>query len=125
VNSSVIDNKKATMGEAEIIYNEEFPYGEEVEEQYDEIEEILDDQPMRIIDNVFIGSIDAALNTSALKQHNIGFRLALFDQSEIIKYQTLEQDTHAELQIIELEDSLEEKLLLKLPKILNAIREMT
>ncbi|KAL4118312.1 hypothetical protein KRP22_012780 [Phytophthora ramorum] len=104
------------------------------EEEYEEVEveEMTDDEPMHITGRLFLGSIDAARNISALKRLRIGAALALLGKGEegaaVPSHTSTVAEVYAELQIarkiVEIEDSKDGDLLRRLPRILAALKKL-
>lgn len=113
----------------------------DVDEEYEEyeVEEMADDVPMHITGRLFLGSIDAAHNGSALSKARIAFTLALLgagDHGDGIAavfspagaHNTAQQQHSAseEAAVIKrtefaIEDALDESLFRKLPVILTTL----
>ncbi|KDO26003.1 hypothetical protein SPRG_08656 [Saprolegnia parasitica CBS 223.65] len=90
--------------------------GDEVDE-VEEVEEMVDDVPMFIASRVYLGSIDAAANASALRAKNIGFVLSLLQPED-----ALAPPSCAHLRIA-MDDALDEPLLIKLPYLLYTLNQ--
>ncbi|KAK1940454.1 TIP41-like protein [Phytophthora citrophthora] len=109
---------------------EEYEYECECEEV--EIEEMTDDEPMHITSRLFLGSIDAARNVTALKRLRIGETLALLaigeDAAAVSNYANVVSEVYTEVSInrtlIEIEDSRNGDLMRRLPEILSKLREI-
>lgn len=102
---------------------------------YDEeqVEEVLDDEPMRITGRIFLGSIDAARNGAALKRLRIGGVLALLGKGEaeaaVSTQSTASIGYNDELLsssriAVEIEDSKDVDLLRMLPGILAELEKL-
>ncbi|KAG7395425.1 hypothetical protein PHYBOEH_003751 [Phytophthora boehmeriae] len=106
--------------------------GDGSDEEEEEIEELVDDEPMRVTGRLFVGSIDAARNANALKRLCIRGVMSLLGKGEekdaISTSPVPLDDDYAKLQItrktIEMEDSADGELLLRLPEILDALAEL-
>ncbi|GMF19683.1 unnamed protein product [Phytophthora fragariaefolia] len=113
------------LGEAEDEYEDGF------EDDELEVEDVSDDEPMRITGRLFLGSIDAARNVDALRRLRVGVTLALLGEGEekaaVSTYSSAVRDKYAEMQIdrtsFEIEDSQDGDLLRRLPEILAALGE--
>lgn len=109
----------------------------------DEIEEMVDDEPMQVAHRLFLGSIDAARNESALRRLRIGFSLALlsamdhangngivatparFTSAADAKCQPSDaNDSHIARVEICIDDALDEALFTKLPSMLTTLERM-
>lgn len=93
------------------------------EDEY-ELDELVDDQPMRMSERLFIGSIDAAHNTAALRHARIGFVLALLGATDAPQHQCEREDTSIETVTVRIEDSLDEDLFLRLPELLHVLNQL-
>ncbi|KAE8900652.1 hypothetical protein PF005_g3897 [Phytophthora fragariae] len=99
------------------------------EEEEMEVEELADDEPMHITGRLFLGSIDAARNVSALTRQRIGAVLALLGKGEedaaVSTHSSSVGEQYAQMQItrtsFEVEDSENGDLLRRLPEILAAL----
>ncbi|CAI5710273.1 unnamed protein product [Peronospora effusa] len=99
------------------------------EEEEEEVEECVDDEPMHITGRLFLGSIDAARNVTALKRLRISTTLALLGKGEEVA--VLSRSTsvlaieYTEQQItrtlVEIEDSKDGNLLRRIPGILATL----
>ncbi|TYZ59424.1 hypothetical protein PybrP1_001045 [[Pythium] brassicae (nom. inval.)] len=107
-------------------------YHEYEGESEEEVEELIDDLPMRVAPRVFLGSIDAARNTAALRDAGIAFTLALLspvdhaagndvENVQIIEDGDLDAISRTELT---LEDALDERLFVKLPQLLATLERL-
>lgn len=85
--------------------------------EYEEVE-LIDDQPMHIIDSIYIGSIDAAMNSVALKAKDINQMVALLTANEIRKFDQCDLPV---VQHIDVEDSIHESLFERLPEMLEVL----
>lgn len=99
------------------------------EEQYDgeeeyEYEELVDDQPMRMRDRLFIGSIDAAKNVAALSNARIGFVLALLGATDAPEHEQQQHAENVETVTVRMEDSLDEDLFSRLPQLLHTLNQL-
>ncbi|CAI5721843.1 unnamed protein product [Peronospora destructor] len=94
-----------------------------------ETEELVDDEPMHITGRLFLGSIDAARNVTALKRLRISETLALLGKGEenaaLSSYSSVLAREYAEQQItrtlVEIEDSKDGNLLRRIPGILAVL----
>ena len=94
-----------------------------------EIEEVVDEEPMHITGRLFLGSLDAARNLTALQRLRIRETLALLGQNEEKTAVSSDSNAlatrYAEQQInrtlVEMEDSKDGELLLRIPGILAAL----
>ncbi|GMF19928.1 unnamed protein product [Phytophthora lilii] len=104
--------------------------GDEYAEE--EVEDVADDEPMRVAGRIFIGSIDAARNVDAMKRLRIGAALALLGRGEeraaVSSRSSCVEEQYAELGItrttVQIEDSKEGDLLRRLPGILAALEKL-
>lgn len=105
----------------------------------EEVEELLDDLPMRVAPRLFLGSIDAARNTTALRHAGIAFTLALLSPIDhtagygVENVENLENveniDEGSDLDSIQrtevaLDDALDETLFVKLPLLLATLERL-
>ncbi|KAG1709650.1 hypothetical protein DVH05_020306 [Phytophthora capsici] len=106
--------------------------GDEEEYEEVEIEEMADDEPMHITSRLFIGSIDAAKNVTALKRLRIGETLALLaigeDEAAAPDYARVVAKAYTEMNVnrtlIEIEDSKDGDLVRRLPEILAKLKKI-
>lgn len=93
----------------------------EDDEEY-EYEELVDDQPMRMSERLFIGSIEAARNTSALSNARIGFVMALLGATDAPEHEA--PAAAVESVAVRMEDSLDEDLFSRLPELLHTLKQL-
>ncbi|KAL3658815.1 hypothetical protein V7S43_016183 [Phytophthora oleae] len=113
---------------------EAYASGDEEEYEYEEveIEEMTDDEPMHITNRLFLGSIDAARNVTALKRLRIGEVLALLANGEeaaaVSNHPSVVAEVYTGMSInrtsIEIEDSKNGDLMRRLPEILAKLKEI-
>lgn len=103
-------------------YEEVGAEDEELEDEELEYDEALDDRPMRVRGRVFLGSVDAAANDSALRDARVGRVLSLLTGEERDQLSgALEGERRATL---EMADSEGEDLLAALPGVLDTLRRL-
>jgi hypothetical protein len=126
--SDVVASYEAYTSGDERVAGEE----EEYEEEEVEIEELADDEPMRITGRLFIGSIDAARNVAALKILRIGGALALLGEGEedaaVSSHSSAVEGAYVAMkidrQVVQMADSKDGDLLRRLPRILEALEKL-
>ncbi|DBA00681.1 TPA: hypothetical protein N0F65_003610 [Lagenidium giganteum] len=113
---------------------EETSYVDGDEEEDFEVEDAVDNEPMHVVEKLYLGSIDAAMNTAALTRCRIAHVLALLgatDAQDCAVVPTGDGDSSAapvggadvciKRTQIAMEDSHEEPLLLRLPSVLEQL----
>ncbi|TMW66763.1 hypothetical protein Poli38472_014075 [Pythium oligandrum] len=101
---------------------DEYEYDEE--EEY-EVEELADDEPMRILEGVYIGPMEAALNMEALRTKSIGVSLGLLSSRDRELLDASDNTTQTiKRVVVEMDDSLDEPLLERLPALLNTLENV-
>ncbi|ETW05202.1 hypothetical protein, variant [Aphanomyces invadans] len=106
------------MADNGAVFQDEFD-GEH-DDEYEEVEEAADDMPMHISGRVYLGSIDAATNVSALKAKNITMLLSLLSKDNKTNLPIDHVHHHVR---VDLEDDLESPLFIHLPFLVNCINE--
>jgi hypothetical protein len=85
----------------------------------DEVEEMVDNRPMFITNRIYLGSIDAALNTEALRSKNIRWVLSLLHQNDDLN----PVDSSIHYLRVKMDDTAAEPLFTRLPFLIHCINE--
>lgn len=92
-------------------------------EEEEIVEEVLDDTPMHIIDRLYVGSIDAALNTPCCAQKSIGALVSVLSATEYDLF-SIPSRQNIRCIYVSLEDKTDANLIAVLPEVLFQLENL-